>query len=85
MKRAWKIFRGNSEYSWSFSESLKRAWWVERENAKDEPTKWVCGSNGLQEYVPEPVINRDYDINEVMLVAADTISSWYQSGKNMGD
>jgi len=33
MKRAWKIFKGNSRYSDNFSESLKCAWKVEKENA----------------------------------------------------
>ena len=34
MKRAWAIFRGKSEYSWSFSESLKRAWFIEKDNIR---------------------------------------------------
>ena len=34
MTRAWKIYRGNSEYAGNFSRSLSRAWWVEKENAK---------------------------------------------------
>lgn len=31
MKRAWNIFRGKSLYSYSFSDSLSRAWFVEKE------------------------------------------------------
>lgn len=31
MKRAWTIFKGNNPYSDSFSESLRRAWFVEKE------------------------------------------------------
>jgi hypothetical protein len=86
MQRAWKIYRGNSEYSWSFSRSLKRAWWVEKENAREVPTQWVCSAYGLREYVPEPVRNdKDYDINANMLLMADTISSAYSSGISMGD
>lgn len=34
MKRAWSIYRGTSFYASSFSLSLKRAWAVEKENAK---------------------------------------------------
>lgn len=30
MIRAWAIFRGKNPYSGSFSESLKRAWFVEK-------------------------------------------------------
>ena len=33
MKRAWKIFKGNYKYLDNFSESLKRAWWVENADA----------------------------------------------------
>lgn len=32
LKRAWSIYRGTSVYSFSFSDSLKRAWEVEKEN-----------------------------------------------------
>ena len=41
-KRAWKIFRGHSEFSYSFSSSLKRAWWVEKENATPKVEKEEC-------------------------------------------
>lgn len=36
MKRAWKIFRGKNPYSYSFSAALRRAWFVEKENARAE-------------------------------------------------
>ncbi|WP_080903356.1 hypothetical protein [Parabacteroides sp. Marseille-P3160] len=35
MKRAWSIYRGSSIYSYSFSESLRRAWKIEKENAAE--------------------------------------------------
>jgi hypothetical protein len=34
MKRAWKIFKGKNPYSYSFSAALRRAWFVEKENAR---------------------------------------------------
>lgn len=32
MKRAWRIFRGNNPYSYSFSDALRRAWFVAKAN-----------------------------------------------------
>jgi hypothetical protein len=34
MQRAWNIYRGNNPYSGNFSISLRRAWEVEKENAR---------------------------------------------------
>lgn len=39
MKRAWKIFRGNNPYSYSFSAALCRAWEVEKSNAAYQERK----------------------------------------------
>lgn len=39
MKRAWVIFRGNNPYSYSFSDSLRRAWFVEKEVLRGETEK----------------------------------------------
>ena len=36
MQRAWKLFRGKNPYSYSFSAALRRAWFVEKENARAE-------------------------------------------------
>ena len=68
MKRAWKIFKGNSRYSDNFSESLKRAWWVEKENAKQVRVKYeyFCGKLRTEEEMrvireemnaPRPVVD----------------------------
>lgn len=39
MRRAWMIYKGNNPYSGSFSESLRRAWFVEKETLRYEAEK----------------------------------------------
>lgn len=39
MTRAWKIFKGNNPYSYSFSAALRRSWEVERANIAYEAKK----------------------------------------------
>ncbi len=39
MKRAWNIYRGHNLYSHSFSASLRRAWWVEKDTIRYEAEK----------------------------------------------
>lgn len=62
---AWRETKEQSYSVFEFSECLKRAWQIEKENLK--------------------VSAKKIDINISMLADADTISSWYRSGKNMGD
>ena len=63
MTRAWKIFRGNSEFSYSFSASLKRAWQVEKENAspKVEEVEVIIVQRSV-----EPVNRNDEAIHAAM-------------------
>jgi hypothetical protein len=66
MSRAWKIFRGNSKYSFSFSDSLKRAWAVEKEDLN--PVKYFY-SNGQ--------IITESDYNEIEAIRTSKSSSGY--------
>jgi hypothetical protein len=83
MKRAWKIYRShvNHEYKDSFSASLKRAWWCEKENIR-----WA-EEKRKKAMEPKPVVNPDSDINKIMEKCAPAIFDYYasRSGKFCGD
>jgi hypothetical protein len=62
MTRAWNIFRGKYHYSDKFSECLRRAWQVERDNvasrAKQAAEKqWADDYKGI-----EPALNQYFSI-----------------------
>lgn len=55
MKRAWNIFRGNNPYSWSFSESLRRAWFVEKDNIRYEAEKAEKARKAAERAARQPI------------------------------
>lgn len=79
MKRAWNIFHGNNPYSLCFSDSLKRAWEVEKE---------IISSKNNEESEFEPINTLVIKASEWDVIMRSEIIDYYRnsnSGKYFGD
>jgi hypothetical protein len=83
MNRAWRIYR-SGRYSADFGDCLRRAWWVEKENAvyrvkKAEEERWAS------------IWREGYERNENTPAAIDmelkaaVMETYYRSGAYSGD
>ncbi|MDR2927165.1 MAG: hypothetical protein LBV41_03020 [Cytophagaceae bacterium] len=87
MKRAWKIFRGDSEWSGLFSESLKRAWQIVKENIR-YAARQICekaAMEGIKNIPARPSVNGSVSYSAA---EAAILTGWYANapkGTYFGD
>ena len=80
MKRAWNIFRGrNADYNYSFSASLRRAWWVEKESIAAQQRK--AEELAVWSTPSKPVVKNNTEISDAY---AAGLIEYYNDNRGFG-